>query len=332
MTQAMQDPLSSSQMLFFDREGYLVVADLFSAADLQPVIDEVQEEIDRRARELVRQGKLSRAYEEEDFLHRLTRITAEHDAVFKGILAGQLCGPAIFNLIRNPRLLDVAEQMCGPELIASSVYRLRPKMPGHEWGPVPWHQDSGYFEPHCDRSLILTVWVPLVDATEERGCLWVIPRVHKDGVVRHVGDDGKVYLRIPDSDLPKNEPVCVPVMKGGALFLTNRTPHASFNNDTDIIRWSMDLRYQSASAPTNARMSRQAGEGTNAGEVPTACYPPEADFLVRSRERPSEVLRDAEAFGRLRREHKVLPLSNRWDVKFWDPSNEPASSGGSDGR
>src|SRR5690348_10430881 len=79
----------------------------------------------------------------------------------------------------NRKLLDVAEQLCGPELITSSVYRLRPKVPTRAWSPVPRHQDSGYFEPYCDLGLILTVWLPLVDAAEERGCLWVMLRAHK---------------------------------------------------------------------------------------------------------------------------------------------------------
>jgi hypothetical protein len=38
----------------------------------------------------------------------------------------------------------------------------------------------------------------------------------------------------------------------GELLLGNRTPHASFDSKTNRVRWSMDLRYQSAALPTNA--------------------------------------------------------------------------------
>ena len=106
----------------------------------------------------------------------------------------------------NPKLLDVAEQFCGPELIASSVYRLRPKVPSHSWSPVPWHQDSGYFEPYCDLGLILTVWVPLVDATEERGCLWVMPRVHQGGLFFHQPDDMAIIWSSPMRNLVDPRP------------------------------------------------------------------------------------------------------------------------------
>lgn len=321
--------LTDEQLAQFDREGYLVVEDVFTDEELQPVIDEITAEIDRRARELVAAGELSSTYEEEDFEHRLGRISAETDKVALSIWNGSLAGPAFFELIRYPKLLDVAEQFCGPEIIASSVYRLRPKIPHYDYGAVPWHQDSGYTEPYCDRYLMVTVWLPLVDATRERGCLWVIPGVHKGDVMTHRAHAALRYLEIPPEALPEAGPVCVPVRKGSVLLLTNRTPHASFDNASDVVRWSMDLRYQSASLPTNAEITRLPDETlaqetlaqeTLAGEVqstagdvvPPACYPPEADFLVRSRLRPEQVVTDPERFRAIRENHLARPVTPRW--------------------
>lgn len=307
--------LSAEQVAQFDREGYLVVEGFFDDGDLQPVIDEIKQEVDARAQDLVQKGKLSQTYAEYDFEHRLAMISAETDAVAKSIWNGTLCGPAFFNLIRNPKLLDIAESFCGPEIIASSVYRLRPKIPKNPYGAVPWHQDSGYMEAYCDKAMILTVWLPLVDATRENGCMWVIPRAHKTGqVVKHGYRKDKPYLIIPDSDLPQAEPVCVPVKKGGALFLHNLTPHASFDNNTEIVRWSMDLRYQSAALPTNAKISRLPGEEvfTPHGLAPISCYPPEADFLIRSQARPNEIVGSAGEFQRIRKEHMGKGVSPRW--------------------
>ena len=306
--------LSQEQIDSFHREGFLMVEDVFTDADLQPVIDEVSEEIDIRARELVANGELSRSYAEEDFEHRLAKISQETDKVALSIWNGQLAGPAFFGLITNPSLLDVAEQICGEELIASSVYRLRPKIPGHRNSAVPWHQDSGYFEPYCDTALVLTVWLPLVDADATNGCMWVLPKSHLGDVVFHEQANGKPYLQIPESALPKGEPLCVPVKKGGVLMMTNKTAHASFENSTDRVRWSMDLRYQSASLPTNAHITRLPGESVPSPEagVPIACYPPEADFLVRSKARPDEIVTSAAEFHRLRNEHLAQPMTNRF--------------------
>ena len=306
--------LTTEQLEQFDREGFVVVEGVFEDADLQPVIDEITEAVEVRARELVAAGELSRTYEEYGFETRLAYISQETDKLARSIWDGTLAGPAFFGLISNPKLLDVAEQLCGPELIASSVYRLRPKIPHYDHGAVPWHQDSGYFEPYCDDALVLTVWLPLVDATAERGCMWAMPGVHRQGIFRHQGRQGKAYLEIPDDELPPAEPVCCPVNKGGVLLLTNRTPHVSFENNSDIVRWSMDLRYQSASLPTNAIMTRLEGDSipSESEGVPVACYPPEADFLVRSKIRPNEIVTDPTEFHRLRKHHQHQPVTNRW--------------------
>ena len=307
--------LTADQAATFHREGYLVVENLFSDADLQPMIDQLNAEIDYRARKLVECGELSRTYEEEGFETRLARITAETDKIYWDIDSGRLAGPGIFSVLTNTKLVDVAESLVGPEIIASSVYRLRIKMPGFWHGLVPWHQDSGYFEPYCDRALILTVWIPMVDATVERGCLQVIPRAHTGGIYRHAPNSRHMkYLEILPQDLPQGRIVNVPMRKGGVLLMTNRTPHQSLPNCSAVIRWSADLRFQSAELPTNFRTETGVPfrEARNS-EEPLACYPPEADFLVRSKRTPDEVVKDWRRFTELRSRHEQTPVTARWD-------------------
>jgi hypothetical protein len=309
--------LSNTQIQRFHDEGYLVVEDLFSNADLQPMVDQLQNEIDGRARQLVGAGELSRSFEEESFETRLHSITRETDKIYWALDSGKLSGPGIFSVLTNPKLLDVAASLVGPEIIASSVYRLRIKMPGYWHGTVPWHQDSGYFEPYCDRSLILTVWVPLVDTTEENGCLQLIPRVHKAGIYRHVANtQHNKYLEIRKADLPAGEVLTVPVRKGGVLLMTNRTPHQSLPNRSNGIRWTADLRFQSAELPTNYKTDQGLAFRAPANsDEPLACYPPEADFLVRSQKRPWDVVTDWRRFSEIRDRHAQSPVSVRWPAE-----------------
>jgi phytanoyl-CoA hydroxylase len=180
----------------------------------------------------------------------------------------------------------------------------------------------------------MTVWLPLVDATEERGCLWVMPRMHKGGLFFHHPDDMGHYLVIPDEEFGGRQGVPAPVPKGGVLLLTNRTPHASFENKSDIVRWSMDLRYQSAALPTNAAITRLSGEAKSSATVgvPLACNPPEPDFLVRSQLRPNEVMKTAEEFIALRKNHVYQAATDRWGysvAKRKDPLGNPYNIGGS---
>ena len=309
--------LTKAQIASFHLEGYLVVENVFDEADLRPVIDEISESVDQNARELVARGELSQTYSEEPFETRLACITAETEAVYWAIYNGKLHGPGVFSLIANRKLLDVAESLLGPEIIASSVYRIRPKVPGFAHGLVPWHQDSGYFDPFCDDKLVLTVWIPLVDATPERGCLQVLPRAHDSGVVAHAQEAATGYLEIPSSALPPGHAVTTPVPRGGVLLLTNRTPHRSRDNVTDVVRWSADVRYQNASLPTNYESPSGWQNGDLPGDAPPACYPPEADFLVSSLRRPHDVVRDWHAFARLRERHEAdyqhdMAWRSRW--------------------
>ncbi len=300
--------LTPNEIDAFGHEGYLAVEGFLADDDLQPVIDELRREVTARARKLVEEGALKRTYEDLGFTRQLVSINRDDDTLLPSVSSSALSGPAIFHLITNHRLLDIAESLCGPEVIASSVYRVRPKLPDDPRGEVPWHQDSGYIDPYCDDALIVTMWIPLLDATEENGCLFVIPRAHHGAVLTHEANDTGNYLRIPDRALPKQlEPVAVPIRKGGVLLLTNRTPHASFENRSDDVRWSLDIRYQSTDLPTNAPITRTPleQEALTRAEVPPACYPPSRDFLVRSRRRPDEVVTDPDVFHRVRSEHRA---------------------------
>jgi ectoine hydroxylase-related dioxygenase (phytanoyl-CoA dioxygenase family) len=147
------------------------------------------------------------------------------------------------------------------------------------------------------------MWIPLIDASVENGCLYVLPRAHNCDLLRHTPNEAGTYLAIGTNDLPPVEPVPIPVRKGGVLLMTNRTPHASFENTTDRVRWSMDLRYQSATLPTNADITAPTSD--EAAAVPAACYPPAKDFLVRSRKHPDDMVSDAQVFHDLRARHRA---------------------------
>ena len=327
--------LDAEQLKFFEREGYLVVPDAFDSVDLEPAITEITSVIHERSTQAVARGDLSQTYAHEPFETRLWKIHQEYEDIYWSLLGRTLEAHGIFPLIANGALLDLAEAIVGPEIIASAVYVLRPKLPGHWHGEVPWHQDSGYFEPVCDRGLILTVWVPFVDATIEWGCLEMMPRSHTGGVVRHrqlapgggapeirvpgrIPSDG--YLQIADEDLPGDQVVPVPVNRGGVVLLTNRTAHRSTPNHSDIVRWSIDIRYQSTDLPTNYPLPSQRGDGVgmsnttmSAERQALSCYPPEPDFLVRSRSRPASVVDTWEAFDAHRRTHQPLARTVRWE-------------------
>lgn len=302
--------LSPQQVSFFQEEGYVIVPDVFVPADLEPLRQELHAEIDRKARQLQAEGKLEHLHAELDFDRRLAAIHRDSkengEAIMRhleGLRGGGFHAPQMFDVIAHPKLIAAVGSLLGtPEIVASSVYRIRPKLPNIGRGVVPWHQDSGYFSEHCDTQMIITCWIPLVDATVENGCMQILPRTHTGKVVTHHTGGNAGFLVIKDEDLPDDprRAITAACPRGGVVFMTNRTPHCSTPNYSNHIRWSIDLRYQSAESPNNVGLWPEVLDAEGNAEPEfyekgnVACYPPEADFLVYSEKTPEAVTDYAE--------------------------------------
>lgn len=284
--------LSPDQVRQFFETGLLIIEDVFDPEDLDALIGEIDEQVRSAARRYFENGDLSSDYAGEGFHTQLARIFEESSEVGKAIIAqiegrggGGQHGQEMFRMITHAKLVRYLEDLIGEEIVGSSVFRLRPKLPNNNRGIVPWHQDSGYFKPKCDREMIITCWIPLVDANVENGCMRIMPKAHRDGIIEHHKGGNAGFLVIYEEDLPeerKRDIVTAEVPKGGVVFMTNLTPHCSTPNLSNGVRWSVDLRYQSGQVPNNVDyLPEEADHDLN-----VACYPPEADFVVRSKSNP----------------------------------------------
>ena len=301
--------LTKQEVDQFQSQGYVVKQGVYTAHDMQPIQDSLTAIIHREALALQAQGELDDVFAGEPFATRLARIRfanpAACEVVYRAIMGrggGGFHGPAMLGFLRHPPLLSCIERLVGPDIIGSSVYRIRPKLPRWDHGEVPWHQDSGYLLAHCDVYLIVTCWIPLVDATVANGCLHVLPGVHRRGILRHYTGGHAGYLEVPDEVLPEVTPVPVEMSAGDVLFMTNFTPHSSFENNSGEVRWSLDLRYQGTDAPTNIG---EAPEDYTPEREPVtmACYPPEADFVIRDDRHPEREITSPDRFQELRRRY-----------------------------
>lgn len=324
--------LTASELAHFREHGYLVKPGIYNDADMAPIRAAIDDIISDAANELHRCGELDQTFSDLGFEDRLARLYGfSPDAaqkVYNAILGnkggGGYSGPAMFEMIRHAPLLSCIQSIIGDEIVGSSVYRIRPKLPGHSHGEVPWHQDSGYTLSHCDRYMVVTCWIPLVDVSVTNGCLYVVPDAHRGGVYTHYTGGHGGFLEIVNGDLP-NVANAIPIemAAGGVLFLTNVTPHASFDNSTEKVRWSVDLRYQNAATPNN--VGELPEDYTPEREqVTMACYPGEADFVLQSPSYSENVVATAEEFQRLRKiyENSRVHAPGRG----WTPLSERAGA------
>jgi len=270
--------LSQEYREHFEREGYVVVRGGLQDSDLDPVIREYEEYIDKRARELKTEGKISQLHEHEPFGRRLTRICEEDGTIYNELDIMQFRGRALFDFLRNEHLMDLVEGLVGPEITCNPIQHLRPKMPSRT-AKTPnthiagWHQDAAVMREEADPIEVLTVWIPMCEATVENGCMQVIPRVVGKGILHTKS------AVMEDGELPQTPAVPLPMQKGDVLLMHKETPHNSTPNLSDSIRWSMDLRYQQTGTPSGREV-----------------YP---SFISRSRANPQSVLTDHGEWCRL---------------------------------
>ena len=289
--------LNDGDIARFNEEGYLLVRGALEERDLDPVIEEYEAYIDHRAEQLLAEGKISQTYADEPFDRRLASICSENSEIYPELDIMQLRGRACFEFLGNDNLLDLIEGLVGPEITCSPIQHVRPKLPvgltpsGSDAHEVPWHQDAGVTWEEADPYFILTVWLPLVPATVEKGCLEIIPRTHGRGLWQHHSKRG-VGTTIVDEAMPQEEGVILPMDKGDVLLMHKEIPHRSRANFSDAIRWSMDLRYQQTGTPTGR--------------------PFQPDFPVRSAADPDSVLRDYSEWCR------------RWETALASPPSRGA--------
>ncbi|SFJ58215.1 phytanoyl-CoA dioxygenase family protein [Jannaschia pohangensis] len=187
-------------------------------------------------------------------------------------------GPAVFDLLTSPALLDIAESLLGPELTSTPIQHVRIKPPARDLAPdearahvtgTSWHQDRAVAHAEADATDMVTVWVAMTDATPENGCLVVQPFEGAQDMLPHCPLS---QTAIPADHLRPGAAHPLPVRRGGVVLLHPMVPHASLDNRTDGFRWSFDLRYQKTGQPTGR-----------------AHFP---EFIARSQSAPEGELRD----------------------------------------
>jgi hypothetical protein len=120
--------LNSAQIAQFDDQRYLLLRGALADADLDPVIAEYGQHIDRRAQALLAEGKNLRALRRRALHRRLASICRECDEIYSNLDIKHFRGRASFEFLRSDRLLDVVAGLVGSEITCSPVQHTRAKL------------------------------------------------------------------------------------------------------------------------------------------------------------------------------------------------------------
>ena len=134
---------------------------------------------------------------------------------------------------------------------------------------------------------VLTVWVALVDATVENGCMQMVKGGHKKGrtATHTIGTSTSTWYTEVDEETIAQELLDKPTLvdgvdkitheakAGGVLIFPGTTPHRSLNSSSKNIRWSCDFRL-------HPKKAQRPGKG---GDLDWFCAPPTpSPHLARS--------------------------------------------------
>lgn len=147
-------------------------------------------------------------------------------------------------LARDPRILDIVEDLLGPNILL--YYSMLMMKPARQGFRAPWHQDFAFFV--HDRAALLAVQLYLDDSTLENGCVHVVPGSHKLGLLNHFRDGRFTEMVESDTSGFDAESVPIPVKAGGMALWHSLTLHSSPPNRSVSPRRAIVFEYKDPSA------------------------------------------------------------------------------------
>jgi len=266
--------LNTAQLESFEQDGYLVVDDVLSSGDLTAIEGEYAQILGRVTSDLVDLGRLE-PLEGSTFGEKFVEALPQLDDMYELYQhlditlplfnelpadAAMNAGPAVFGLLTMSKTLghrrigdrvrdllqpgsahtDKAPQTHLPEYVLDANV-----------AATLWHQDVAVVDHTAGSTNMLTVWLAVTEATIDNGCLVAVEGSHRREATLHC--PGKVFpaeIYIPESIINHDLVRPLEVGAGGMILLNKLTEHGSFDNNSDNIRWSFDLRYQRTGQPT----------------------------------------------------------------------------------
>lgn len=188
-----------------------------------------------------------RQFEEQGYYAPVPALTAEEVAYFRGRLeafeskyprdvtklktkAHLLC-PWVDEIARHPRILDIYEDLIGPDILCYSMaFRIK-NSDGKTF--AGWHQDTAYSP---IKPIMVIGALALSDCSVRHGCLRVIPGSHRTGLLPHAEASGSGSILAREQyisvDFDKSNAVDL-ALKAGEIGLFNADIiHGSGTNDS----------------------------------------------------------------------------------------------------
>lgn len=206
--------LTPEQAQAFDRDGYVLIPDVFSAREIEILLTHVTQD----GRVTKHQGDMP------DAAGRSSKLSLWAD-ISDDVFGAVTTSPRIVNRVRM--------------LLREDVYHWHSKVMlkfARVGGAWEWHQDYGYwYGDGCLYPQMVSCMIALDSATRENGCLKVIPGSHRLGRFDHgrVGHQSGADQERVQAVIERLGVKYCEAPAGSALFFHGNTFHASEANLSD---------------------------------------------------------------------------------------------------
>ena len=154
----------------------------------------------------------------------------------------------LYELASDARILDYAEAIIGPDFYVWGTQFF--SKPPHDDTPVHWHQDAFYW-PLTPREAV-TVWIAFTDSSTENGCMSVVPRSHRAGMLKHRPSSGQsigLWIELEAGQFHESDVMDVELKAGEISLHDDHIVHGSGGNLSDRARVGLAIRY----SPTHVK-------------------------------------------------------------------------------
>uniref|UniRef100_A0A8R1YAK5 phytanoyl-CoA dioxygenase n=1 Tax=Pristionchus pacificus TaxID=54126 RepID=A0A8R1YAK5_PRIPA len=233
--------LTAEQKRFYQQNGYLVIRNCVSEADIDRYYDRFKYIVHADKSEfpyvsVMRDITLSNTQVVKD-VNQVTKIQTWQD------------DEVLFDYCKTPLIVDILKDLIGTpqsNLVAMHTVLInKPLDTGAMSSRHPMHQDLQYF-PFRPADFICTAWTAMQTVNRDNGCLTFVPGTHKGPLLPHVHPDwqanNKAYHGIRDFD-PSTPRVHVEMEKGDTVFFHPLIHHGSGANKTDGFRRAISCHY-----------------------------------------------------------------------------------------
>ena len=240
--------LSTEQIARFRRDGYLIVEDAVTPAQLDALRADIAAWVEESRAHTKPFGP-----ETVDARPRFDmgdEHSADHPALRRVNNPSDI-SPAFEDVMRNARTVDMVADLVGGS-VKFHHCKINLKLPG-AMTAVHWHQDFA-FTPHTNDDVV-TALLMLDDVTEENGCLMVDPGSHT-GPIHSLFDPSGTFIGRVDAETDaacKARQVAVTGKAGSVCLMHTRLAHGSEPNASDRPRGLYITVYSAADAVPVAR-------------------------------------------------------------------------------